>query len=189
MPLNRVMLTINSRLYTVVADESTQYMEMLGEHINEKVEEVVKGGKNILGERPIVLAALNICDEYYKLMSSKADMKTDELVGINKKNEALRNEIAILKSENKTFREEIERLESGQITIVQTENMTRLQDELKEATEQGSHYRRKIAELEGKVAELEKKNKDIKEQCDRRIDDIINSFGSASYGSDKKDNQ
>ena len=34
MPLNKVGLVINSRLYTVVSDESVEYMEMLGEHIN-----------------------------------------------------------------------------------------------------------------------------------------------------------
>ena len=68
MPLNKVGLVINSRLYTVVSDESVEYMEMLGEHINEKVNAVIKDGRHIMGERPVVLAALNICDEYYKLL-------------------------------------------------------------------------------------------------------------------------
>lgn len=66
MPVNRVTLTINSRQYTVVAEESKEYIEKLCNHINEKVSEVRKGGQNILGERPVVLAALNICDEYFK---------------------------------------------------------------------------------------------------------------------------
>ena len=37
MAVNRVSITINSRQYTVVAEESREYIERLGEHINEKV--------------------------------------------------------------------------------------------------------------------------------------------------------
>lgn len=70
MAVNKVTLTINSRQYTVVAEESTEYIEKLCNHINEKVENVIKGGQNILGERPVVLAALNICDEYFKSLAS-----------------------------------------------------------------------------------------------------------------------
>lgn len=68
MPVNRVTLTINSRQYTVVAEESKEYIERLCNHINEKITEVRRGGQNILGERPVVLAALNICDEYFKTL-------------------------------------------------------------------------------------------------------------------------
>ena len=70
MAVNRVSITINSRQYTVVAEESREYIERLGEHINEKVKNVLNGGQNVLGERPIVLAALNICDEYFKALES-----------------------------------------------------------------------------------------------------------------------
>ena len=56
MAVNRVSITINSRQYTVVAEESREYIERLGEHINEKVKNVLNGGQNVLGERPIVLA-------------------------------------------------------------------------------------------------------------------------------------
>lgn len=85
MALNRIQLTINSRMYTVVADEPPEYMEMLGEHINEKVRTVVEGGRNIMGERAMVLAALNICDEYYKLLQSKSDVRVEEMTALEKK--------------------------------------------------------------------------------------------------------
>ena len=75
MAVNRVSITINSRQYTVVAEESREYIERLGEHINEKVKNVLNGGQNVLGERPIVLAALNICDEYFKALESDDSLK------------------------------------------------------------------------------------------------------------------
>ena len=68
MAVNRVSITINSRQYTVVAEESREYIERLGEHINEKVKNVLNGGQNVLGERPIVLAAFNICYYYLKAL-------------------------------------------------------------------------------------------------------------------------
>ena len=77
MAVNRVSITINSRQYTVVAEESREYIERLGEHINEKVKNVLNGGQNVLGERPIVLAALNICDEYFKALESDDSVKVE----------------------------------------------------------------------------------------------------------------
>ena len=47
MAVNRVSITINSRQYTVVAEESREYIERLGEHINEKVKNVLNGGQNV----------------------------------------------------------------------------------------------------------------------------------------------
>ncbi len=66
MAVNRVEVIINSRRYALKAEESEEYLKKLAEHIEEKIGLVLKNGQNILGERPLVLAALNICDEYYK---------------------------------------------------------------------------------------------------------------------------
>ena len=65
--MNKVTVTINSRQYTVIAEESEEYIEALAEHINEKVSGVLESVSNVMGERPLILAALNICDEYFKV--------------------------------------------------------------------------------------------------------------------------
>ena len=57
---NRINITINSRIYTVVADEDTEYLKSLGDYINDKVNLVLREGNHVMGEKPIVLAALNI---------------------------------------------------------------------------------------------------------------------------------
>ena len=104
MAVNRVSITINSRQYTVVAEESREYIERLGEHINEKVKNVLNGGQNVLGERPIVLAALNICDEYFKALESDDSVKI-EMEKLNSKIDNLKRDDA----------------KSGQVTIDETE--------------------------------------------------------------------
>lgn len=104
MPVNRINFTINSRQYTVVAEESVEYIEKLCNHINEKVVNVLQDGHNVMGERPIVLAALNICDEYYKSLEEiealKADLslQQDRNRRLAKSADDLQNELDIMHS-------------------------------------------------------------------------------------------
>ena len=98
---NRINMVINERMYTVVSEESPEYMTRLADHINEKVSIVRKAGVNIMGERPIILAALNICDEYFKALSggdvsnnkmSELEAKMEEIIEENKQLRNLLNE-------------------------------------------------------------------------------------------------
>ena len=66
---NRVNITINSRVYTITANEDAEYLKSLGDYVNGKVQIVLSEGTHVMGEKPLVLAALNICDEYFKLMN------------------------------------------------------------------------------------------------------------------------
>lgn len=144
MALNRINITINSRQYTVVAEEEIAYMERLCAHINEKVDSVLEIGKNVMGERPIVLAALNICDEYYKALEA---------------NEALRFELEVQKDKNKelaksktALQDEIDMLENGQISI----DEAAMEAEVKSAKSDLEDANTRIKFLEGQVKLLEK---------------------------------
>jgi len=145
MAINRVSMTINSRQYTVVAEESAEYLQRLGNHINEKVEIVLKGGQNIMGERPVVLAAFNICDEYFK-----SAQEVDELKGQVKqtsdRNDYLEQRVYELKKQ-------IEEMGSVQISMdeaaIKAERVS-AQKELNDAKNQ-------IRLLEGQVRNLEAK--------------------------------
>lgn len=66
MAKNKLAIAINGRQYTLVSDEPVEYLNKLADHINEKVAFVRKHSDNNMGERPVIIAALNICDEYYK---------------------------------------------------------------------------------------------------------------------------
>lgn len=87
--VNKINITINSRVYTVVARENTEYLKSLGDYISEKVNLVLREGNHIMGEKPLVLAALNICDEYFKLLDkSEPQEKMSELLTQNKRLES-----------------------------------------------------------------------------------------------------
>ena len=147
MAVNRVSITINSRQYTVVAEESREYIERLGEHINEKVKNVLNGGQNVLGERPIVLAALNICDEYFKALESDDSVKVE----IEKLNSRIDN----LKKENDSLKRDAK---SGQVTIDETElnaELTSTKKDLETANKNNKTLEETIKSLKEKLKAYE----------------------------------
>ena len=152
MAVNKVTFTINSRQYTVVADESVEYIETLCNHINEKVENVLHGGQNIMGERPVVLAALNICDEYYK--SLEAGKLLQEKIGsVNEKNQKLQRKVHELG-------QELDKANGDQISIDETAmkaEVTAAKNELEEANNKIKFLETHTKKLEKQIGELEKK--------------------------------
>ena len=131
--LNRVNITINSRVYTIVANEDPEYLKSLGDYVNGKIKIVLSEGNHVMGEKPLVLAALNICDEYFKLMNrNEPEEKASKLLTENKR---LENEI-----------KELERAEqeSGNRAAEITEELKITQKVLEESEE-------KIKFLEGQI--------------------------------------
>ena len=108
--MNRINITINSRVYTVVADEEVTYLKRLCDYVNEKVKLVINEGTHVMGEKPLVLAALNICDEYFKLLDSSAPAQNlSEIIAKNKQLEA---ELRDLRKDGNIAAEKIEELKS-----------------------------------------------------------------------------
>lgn len=163
-----VALTINSRKYDVVADESAEYIETLGAHINEKIELVLRGGRNIMGERPIVLAALNICDEYFKALETSRLVK-EQLQSSSDKLTAAQSENKKLKSENQKLKAKLEEAESDQITIDETAIKAETADAKKQLEEAGTH----IKFLEGQIELLEDKLKKMEHEYAAREQEFL----------------
>ena len=95
MDKNRVTVIINGRQYVMVSDESQEYLRKLADYVEGKVLDVRKTTNNIMGERPIVLAALNICDEYFKaleggnIVASQAERTNEKIKKLQEENDKL----------------------------------------------------------------------------------------------------
>ncbi len=113
--MSRINITINSRIYTVVANEDEAYLKRLGEHVNEKVRLVLNEGTHVMGEKPLVLAALNICDEYFKLLDSSAPM--ENMSEIIAKNEKLEDEIRQMRKDNSSSSEIFDTIKEEKILL------------------------------------------------------------------------
>lgn len=153
MAVNKLTFTINSRQYTVVAEESVEYLERLCNHINEKVESVLQGGQNVMGERPVVLAALNVCDEYFKALKAENEAH-EQMQKLNEKNAQLQQIIRDLKND-------ISDASSGQVSIDETAMRAEVKaahDELEDANSKIKFLESHIKGLENKLAEFNGKN-------------------------------
>ena len=161
MALNKINCTINSRQYTVVAEESVEYIEKLCAHIDEKVENVLRGGQNIMGERPIVLAALNICDEYYKALEEAEALRTD-LDAQKDRNRRLNQSAGALQ-------DELDMLQSGQVSI----DEAAMKAEVKTAKDELDEANNKIKFLEGHIRKLENNIEDLKKRYNQREQEFL----------------
>ena len=122
MEKNKLTATINGRMYTFVSEETPEYMEKLCSYVNENIRKVKQMNPTLLGERHLVLAALNICDELFKAnmggkaMIDKARHNYNEIVEENKKlREIINNseyeiDMASLQHQLEEAKKEIERL-------------------------------------------------------------------------------
>ncbi|MBQ7975441.1 MAG: cell division protein ZapA [Clostridia bacterium] len=122
MEKNKLTVTINGRMYTLISEETREYMQELSEYVNNSVTKVINNNPSLMGERPIVLAALNICDELFKaelggkIMREKAQKNYEEIIAENKRlREVLNNseyeiDIATLQSQLEEAKREIEML-------------------------------------------------------------------------------
>ncbi len=164
MPVNKVSFTINSRQYTVVAEESVEYIEKLCSHINEKVESVIKGGQNVLGERPTVLAALNICDEYYKSLEA-GELLKEQLQKSNNKTLKLQQTLNVMQKE-------LESATSGQMSI----DEVAIKAEAETAKSELADANSKIKFLEGHIKSLEDKIKSLEYKYEQREQEILEMF-------------
>lgn len=142
--MSKVSITINSRHYTVTAAESEEYIRSLCDYINEKVALVLSGGTNVIGERPIVLAALNICDEYFKVKEAGYTIG-EQMMRYNEKIEEEQNKNEKLRSRVAALETELEQMKSDQISLdMDTITIKELQDELEKA-------QNRVKYLEGKL--------------------------------------
>lgn len=165
MAKNRVEVTINSRQYAILADESEEYIKKLAEHIDEKVKTVIKGGQNVLGERPMVLAALNICDEYYKCFEAGSVLK-NQLAACSKKLETANDEIRKLREGQPqvSFDEqeaEAKLKKAGDKLKATEEKLSGSEDKLAAANSRLKSAEGKIEALEARIKELEANSRPI----------------------------
>lgn len=155
--MNKINITINSRVYTVVADEDEKYLRNLCDYVNEKVNTVLSEGNHVTGEKPVVLAALNICDEYFKLLEkNEPDGKTAELLAEKTRLENELREIKKADKENNVKMTDIEdELDITKKVLEETEEkVTELKEQIKEKETQIKKQRSEFALREKELLDM-----------------------------------
>lgn len=72
---NRVTVIIDDQEYNLVASEDAAYMKKVAAHVDGKFQEVRQGGK-VSPLDAVILAALNMADEYFKSLDAAENLRT-----------------------------------------------------------------------------------------------------------------
>ena len=71
---NRVVITICGEEYTLVADETSAYMQKVGSCVSDKMTEVMNDAK--VGRTAAVLTAVNLTDELFKSQAAAEQLRS-----------------------------------------------------------------------------------------------------------------
>jgi len=66
-----VRVQILGREYTVRSDEEEERVRKIAEYVNQKIKEVAEGTKTVSTLNIVILAALNIANDYFKAVESQ----------------------------------------------------------------------------------------------------------------------
>lgn len=94
---NRVVVSICGEDYTLVAEESSSYMQRVGAHVSGKLAEVMHSAK-VGRTDATVLAALNITDELFKAQAAGEQLRA-QIKGFLDEAAKAQNEVSELKRE------------------------------------------------------------------------------------------
>lgn len=102
---NKVTVTINGQEFNLVAAEDAAYMKKVAAHVDAKIQEVSQSGKIASGDA-VVLACLNMADEYFKSLETAEALRAqikgylEEAKSLNDKLSEAKREIFKLQSQN-----------------------------------------------------------------------------------------
>ncbi len=88
--MNRVTVTIAGKAYTILAEESKEYMDKVAELVNSKITEAHQNA-DLTVEQASVLAAINVADECLKAQN-QVDSMREQLQTYIEENRHLRSQ-------------------------------------------------------------------------------------------------
>lgn len=94
--MQRVIVTIDGKSYTIVADEDENYVVRSAELVDRSIAETKSSVGNLSSVDSAVLAALNIADMYFKAQKSAENMRA-QIKSYAEECASLRSEIIKLK--------------------------------------------------------------------------------------------
>lgn len=113
---NKVIVRIMGQEYTLVSDDSREYMQRVSNLVDDKMKEITLANKRLSTSMIAVLTALNSTDEYLKmrderdLLLKKLDDPSIEVAELRKKLLEVRTEAEIKTQEHSQMNEEFEKL-------------------------------------------------------------------------------
>lgn len=124
---NDVEVIINGKQYTLSGYESSEYLQKIANHINDKIAEFKEqeGYARLDTEMKNILLAINLSDDYYKAIKESNEIKKEkddmekeifdikhEMLNMQSEIDKAKEQIEKLKEEKQTAQNQIIRLET-----------------------------------------------------------------------------
>lgn len=169
----KVIVNINGQDFTVVGNETEEYVRMIAKFVDEKIKEIVKKNDKLSQSMSAVLAAFNIADKFYKNEMELNQLK-EEVVEPLKELENIRNELDLknerlvaLKSDCDTYKDEL--LQSKREIEFLNRKLRQKDDFLKLKEDELTRTQKMINELQNKLFEDQLEMVQLKKELEEAL--------------------
>jgi len=87
--VENVTITIIGKEYSIKSDVEKESLDKIASHLNKKVDEIMKTAKTVTAHNVLILAAMNIADEYFR----EKDLNQELISYVENKSEQLLHHI------------------------------------------------------------------------------------------------
>lgn len=180
---NRITVKILGQEYTVVSDETREYIEDLASLVDEKMVELADKNKNFSKGMVAVLSALHMCDEYLKIHKEYEKLKTEHgepIEDLQKTKELLiatMEEAKKYKSDNSNIRDDYTNLESSYKDVEQ--RYLELKEEINNLSQESEAKNNKLIKADKMIEDLRSKllQSEVKlVQTKKELQEFIEAF-------------
>ncbi|MCT4605603.1 MAG: cell division protein ZapA [Marinisporobacter sp.] len=183
---NKVIVRIYGQEYTMVGNESKEYMQRVANFVDEKMIDIARNSKKLSTAMIAVLTCLNIADEYYKINQEIENVK-EEAVKPLQELEQTRSQLAAaledFEIKEMAYKKRIEQLEEERINKMKNSECEILKKEIATLKEALNLKDTEIEKVKEENEELENKvfDSQIKYvQTRKELDAFIENFDDKS---------
>lgn len=161
MEKNKVIVKIRNKEYVIMSSDPQEYILSVANELDARIKDLAVTNSALHPERLVILASLNLCDEYIKLKENNKVLQQQLTNCTNELEKCLgqSSEVSVdekLKEELDTANERIRLLES------------KLSDDDK--------LLREIADLKDKILKCENEKTHMKQEYDKQIENLKTEF-------------
>lgn len=112
MAKNKVVVSIASKEYTILSSEPETYLQMVARHLDKKITEIAFSNNQLTMQMSVVLAAINVADEYFKSLETSDNLRQQVAQYIEDVSKE-RSELTSLRAENERLKQQLKQYQTN----------------------------------------------------------------------------
>lgn len=159
---NRIIVKIMGHEYTIKSDDTREYMQRVANLVDDRMKDISESNKSLSTAMISVLTALNISDDYVKLVDRHKDL-SDRFDNPSLEIKMLRDELTALK---KNHHDKVMEFDSFMVEF------SKLEKSNKDYEQGFSNLRDKYSELVSKLSYMESEDSRASDELGTKIEEV-----------------